>query len=83
MVRCEKTRWLSLERCCDKELRKFPSLKSMFFSRVQDGLVDNGRLSRDNGEYLNQFLMSSTVKNIESSSRSFLFFMAYRMELSG
>ena len=27
MVRDVKTRWLSLERCCDKELRKFPSLK--------------------------------------------------------
>ena len=27
------TRWLSLERCCDKEIRKYPALKSMFLSR--------------------------------------------------
>ena len=62
MARYVKTRWLSLERCCDKELREFPTLKSMFLSRVQGGLLDNGRLSGDNGEYLNQFSMSSTVK---------------------
>ena len=27
------TRWLSLERCCDKEIKKYPALKSMFLSR--------------------------------------------------
>ena len=70
--------WLSLDPCCDKELRKFPGLKSMFLSRVQGGLVNNGRLSGDNGEYLNQFLISSTVKTIESSSSSFVF--SWRIE---
>ena len=83
MIRYLKTRWLSLERCCDKESHKFPALKSMLLSRVQGEFVDNGRLSGDNGRNLNQFLTSSTVKNIESSSGSFVFFMAYRMELSG
>ena len=31
------TRWLSLESCCDKELRKFPALKAMFLSRDDTG----------------------------------------------
>lgn len=45
MTRYVKTRWLSLERFCDKGLHKFSALKLMFLSRVQVGLVDNGRLS--------------------------------------
>ena len=27
------TRWLSLEKCCDRELKSFPALKAMFMSR--------------------------------------------------
>ena len=83
MVRYVKTRRLSLECCREKELRKFPALKSMFLSRVQEGFADNGRFSGDNSQYLNQFSMSSTVKNIESSSSSFVFFLTCRIELSG
>ena len=33
IVRYVSTRWLSLEKCCDKELKKFPALKAMFQSR--------------------------------------------------
>lgn len=33
IVRYVSTRWLSLEKCCDKEIRKYPALKSMFISR--------------------------------------------------
>ncbi len=36
IVRYVQTRWLSLETCCDKELRKFPALQSMFNSRTKD-----------------------------------------------
>ena len=61
--------WLSLEHCCDKELHKIPALKSMFLSHVQGGVVDNGQFFADSGDYLNQFPMSSIVKNIESSLR--------------
>ena len=68
-------------RCCGKELLKSHALKSVFLSRVQGGLVDNGRFSGDNDEYLNQLSMSSTVKNIESSSNFFVFFIEYIIEL--
>ena len=34
MSRFAKTRWLCLEKCCDKELRKYPAFKSMFESRT-------------------------------------------------
>ena len=30
-----KTHWLSLQQCCDKEVKKYPALKSMFLSRVE------------------------------------------------
>ena len=29
-----RTRWLCLEKCCDKELKKYPALRSMFQSRT-------------------------------------------------
>ena len=32
-IRYVSRRWLSLEKCCDKEIRKYPALKSMFTSR--------------------------------------------------
>ena len=41
----------------------------MFLSHVQGGVVDNGQFFADSGDYLNQFPMSSIVKNIESSLR--------------
>ena len=34
-TRFVSTRWLCLERCCDKEYRKFEGLKSMFLSRSE------------------------------------------------
>ena len=37
MSRFVQTRWLSLEDCCNKEFKKFPSLKSMFQSRIEIG----------------------------------------------
>jgi len=38
------TRWLSLEQCVDKKLKKIPALKSMFMSRdARNGQQDNGR----------------------------------------
>ena len=30
MIRFVKTRWLSREKCCDKEMKKYPALKSLF-----------------------------------------------------
>ena len=33
VVRYVSTRWLSLEKCCDRELKSFPALKAMFLSR--------------------------------------------------
>ena len=43
-TRFVSTRWLSLEICCDKELKKYKALKSMFLSRGEkEGLdIDNG-----------------------------------------
>ena len=38
MSRFVKTRWLCLERCCDKEQRKYPALKSLFTSRTESTL---------------------------------------------
>ena len=46
-VRYVKTRWLSLEQCCDKEVRKFPALKSMFLSRVEKEVIDKGQHDED------------------------------------
>ena len=39
------TGWLSLEICCDKELKKYKALKSLFLSRVEK----KGRLDIDDG----------------------------------
>ena len=33
------TRWLSLEKCCDKELKKIAPLKSMFADRIRESSV--------------------------------------------
>ena len=41
------TRWLSLEKCCDKEIRKYPTLKSMFTSRNES----DARFVRLQGSY--------------------------------
>ena len=38
MSRFVKTRWLCLERCCDKEQQKCPALKSLFTSRTGSNL---------------------------------------------
>ena len=38
MSRFVQTRWLCLERCCDKEQRKYPALKSLFASRTESSL---------------------------------------------
>ena len=37
MIRCVSTRWLSLEKCCDKD--KYPALKSIFLSRNETRFV--------------------------------------------
>ena len=38
MSRFVNTRWHCLERCCDKEQRKYPALKSLFTSRTESSL---------------------------------------------
>ena len=42
LVRYVKIRWLSLEQCCNKEIKKFPALKSIFLSRVEKEFIDRG-----------------------------------------
>ena len=44
-TRFVSTRWLSLETFCDKELKKFEALKSMFISKGEK----EGRLDIDGG----------------------------------
>ena len=44
-TRFVSTRWLSLEICCDKELKKYEALKSMFLARDEK----EGRLDTDDG----------------------------------
>ena len=52
MSRFVKIGWLSLQDCCNKELTKLPSLKSMFLSRTNDSLaVDEGNADEE-GEVL-------------------------------
>ena len=41
-VRYVKTRWLFLEQCCNKEIKTFLTLKSMFLSRVEKEVIDRG-----------------------------------------
>ena len=41
-TRYVSTRWLCLEKCCAKELKKFRALKSMFLSRGDKDLIDRG-----------------------------------------
>ena len=38
MSRFVKIRWLSLETCCNKEFKNFPSLKPIFLSRTDNSL---------------------------------------------
>ena len=46
-----KTRWLSLEVCCNKEYKKFSSLKSMFLSRTENSLgIDKGKAAPKEGK---------------------------------
>ena len=41
-----QTQWLSWENCCNKEFKKFPSLKSMFQSRTDNSLgIDRGKIA--------------------------------------
>ena len=47
-VRYVKIRWLSLEQCCNKGIKKFPALKSMFLSRVEKEIID-----RENSDQTN------------------------------
>ena len=44
-MRYIKTYWLSLQRCCNKEVKKYPALKSMFLSRVEKETIDKGSSS--------------------------------------
>ena len=49
-----QTRWLSLDNCCNKEFKKFPSLKSMFRSRTDNSLgVDRGKTATKEGKNKN------------------------------
>ena len=41
-ARYVKTRWLSLEQCCNKEISKFPAFKSIFLSGVQKEVIHRG-----------------------------------------
>ena len=46
-----KIRWLSLETCCNKEFKKFSSLKSMFLSRTDNSLgIDKGKAATKVGK---------------------------------
>ena len=47
MSRFVKTRWLCLERCCDKEQQKYPALKSLFTSRTESSLRQDKRNEED------------------------------------
>ena len=54
MSRFVQTRWLSLENCCNKEFKKFPSLKSMFQSRTDNSLgIDRGKTATKEGKNKN------------------------------
>ena len=54
MSRFVQTWWLSLENCCNKEFKKFPSLKSMFQSRTDNSLgVDRGKTATKEGKKKN------------------------------
>ena len=49
-MRYVKTRWLSLQQCCDKEIKKYPDLKSKFLSRVEKETIDKGNSSGKTNE---------------------------------
>ena len=55
VVRYVRTRWLSLQLCCEKELKKYPALVSLFKSRTKDSnREDNGDEDADGeGEKIN------------------------------
>ena len=48
IVRYVRTCWLSLQQCCDKEVKKYPTLKSMFLSRVEKETIDKGSSTETN-----------------------------------
>ena len=52
-VRYVKTRWLSLQQCCDKEVimwKKYPALKSKFLSRIEKETIDKGNSRGETNE---------------------------------
>ena len=49
-MRYVKTRWLSLQQCYDKEVKKYPALKSMFLSWVEKETIDKGNSSDETNE---------------------------------
>ena len=51
-TRFVSTRWLSLEICCDKELKKYEALKSMFLSRGKK----KGQLDIDDGPEIKKMI---------------------------
>lgn len=56
VVRCVRNRWLPLQLCCEKELKKFPALVSLFRSRTKDSnREDNGDEDADSGGKVNRF----------------------------
>ena len=51
MSRFVQTRWLSPKNCCNKEFKKFPSLKSMFQCRTDNSLgIDKGKTATKVGK---------------------------------
>ena len=49
-VRYVKTCWPSLQQCCDKEVTKYPALKSIFLGRVEKETIDKGNSSSKTNE---------------------------------
>jgi hypothetical protein len=48
VVRYVTTRWLSLQMCCEKELKKYPAFVSLFNSRTKDSnREDSGKEDAD------------------------------------
>ena len=48
-VRYVKTWWLSLEQCCNKEIKKFLALKFMFLNWVEKEVIDRGNFDQTDG----------------------------------
>ena len=80
IARFVPTRWLCLERCCQKETEKFEDLVSMFQSRTDESSKQDGGNENDDKKLL-QLDLGASKTTTKTLSRTFIFNFMYLLYL--